>query len=84
MKKIILALGLAITIQANAQESKTSIGVLPVQSSDGKVYTETVEITEAVTNGFIKTQRFILVERSGLVLRNKNGCVEKMDGQCCN
>ena len=66
MKRTILSLslGFAMAMQVNAQESKTTIGVLPVESTDGKTYKETVEITETVTNAFVKTQRFILVERS--------------------
>ena len=66
MKKIIFSTALLIGINTfvNAQAEKTSIGILPITSTDGKQYKETVTITEEVTNAFVKTKRFIMVDRT--------------------
>lgn len=66
MKKTVFttALFLTFNLLMNAQAEKTSIGVLPVTSTDGHQYKETVAITEELSNAFVKTKRFVMVDRS--------------------
>lgn len=72
MKHLITIFLLGITFFSNAQSEKTSIGILPITSTDGKQYKETVSITEEITNAFVKTKRFILVDRTKMdALKNE-------------
>lgn len=82
MKKIIIstALLLGVNLFVNAQTDKTSIGILPVTSTDGKQYKETVSITEEVTNSFVKTKRFIMVDRTKMdALKNEKNLQKTED-----
>jgi hypothetical protein len=60
MKQILTSLIISIAVCANAQTNKISVGILPITSSDGKQYKETVSITEELTDAFVKTKRFII------------------------
>lgn len=81
LKTLLLLTGL--TVSAIAQE-KTTVGVLPVTSTDGKSYKETVAITEEVTSAFVKTKRFTLVDRAKMDALKKEKNMQKtedfMDG----
>jgi TolB-like protein len=81
MKKIFFtaALFMGINTISNAQVEKTSIGVLPVTSTNGKEYNETVSITEEISNAFIKTKRFILVERTKMDALKKEKNLQKTE-----
>lgn len=66
MKKLFTTILLFIIgMSVNAQE-KLSIGVLPTTNTDGKVYEETVLVSEELTNALIKAKRFNIVDRSKL------------------
>ena len=64
MKKIILTLAFLTFCFSNAQE-KTSIGILPFTYVSGSAnYQDVNSIQETVTNGFVKTKRFTIVDRT--------------------
>lgn len=66
MKKLFTTILLFIIgMSVNAQE-KLSIGVLPTTNTDGKVYEETILVSEELTNALIKAKRFNIVDRSKL------------------
>lgn len=66
-------------------QEKITIGVLPVGHTSGGTYQETVAITDALTAAFVKTQRFILVDRSKMEALKKEKQLQKtedfMDGK---
>jgi curli biogenesis system outer membrane secretion channel CsgG len=74
MKKTAIALicMLGFSVFMSAQTQKISIGILPVLNADGRQYKETVAITEEVSNAFVKTKRFIMVDRTKMdALKNE-------------
>ena len=51
-------------IAVNAQSEKISVGILPTNGANGKITKETVMVTEELSNAFLKTNRFSIVDRS--------------------
>ena len=74
MKKILTSIILTIIFNSiTFSQEKTGVGVLPFtnlgQASNGDV----VAIQEAVTNAFVKTKRFNIVDRTKMdALKNSN------------
>jgi len=82
MKKLIIAITLLMCINTiiYAQSEKISIGILPITSTDGKQYKETVSITEELTNAFVKTKRFVMVDRTKMdALKNEKNLQKTED-----
>lgn len=86
MKKLIISAALMIGLSPFLKgQEKITIGVLPVTHTSGNSYQETVAITDALTSAFVKTQRFILVDRSKMEALKKEKQLQKtedfMDGK---
>lgn len=81
MKHIITTIAFLLGINSivNGQVEKTSIGILPITNADGRQYGETAVITEEVSNAFIKTKRFILVDRTKLDALKKEKELQKTE-----
>ena len=58
----LLACGIAFT--ASAQTDKIAVGVLPFTDASRKVGNDLAAINDAVTNALVKSNRFIIVDRS--------------------
>lgn len=73
LKNIIIITFILISFNSNSQTEKTSVGILPfsyVNSSSS--YENVISIQEAVTNSFVKTKRFLIVDRSKMgALKNE-------------
>lgn len=66
MRKIFLSIIALFTtvIAVNAQSEKISVGIIPTTEASGRVTKETVMVTEELSNAFLKTNRFSIVDRS--------------------
>ena len=85
MKKIItIALLGGLSSFVRGQE-KITVGVLPVTQSSKQTSNESVAITDALTSAFVKTQRFILVDRNKMDALKQEKQLQKtedfMDGK---
>lgn len=80
MKKILCYAIVFFAQITNAQE-KTSIGILPFTYVNGAANQQTVNsIQETVTNGFVKTKRFNIVDRTKMdALRNEKNLQKSED-----
>jgi curli biogenesis system outer membrane secretion channel CsgG len=80
MKRIILSIALIAFGFTNAQE-KTSIGILPFTYANGVSNQHIVNsIQETVTNGFVKTKRFNIVDRTKMdALKNEKNIQKSED-----
>lgn len=80
MKKILFYAIVFFAQVTNAQE-KTSIGILPFTFVNGAANQQTVNsIQETVTNGFVKTKRFNIVDRTKMdALRNEKNLQKSED-----
>lgn len=67
-KTLLLALSMFVSSVFNylqAQSEKTSVGILPFTYADGSANSQAVNsVQETVTNAFVKTKRFNIVDRS--------------------
>src|ERR1035437_4695767 len=63
MKKIITTVALSLTMSSAFAQEKITIGILPI-NAEGENDKEAVAITEEVTAAFMKTKRFIVVDRT--------------------
>ena len=68
----LLACGVALT--ASAQTDKIAVGVMPFTDASQKVGNDLVAINDAVTNALVKSNRFIIVDRSKMqaLMQEKN------------
>lgn len=85
IKKIIITALIAFSINSNSQTDKTSVGILPFSYvSSSASYENVISIQEAVTNSFVKTKRFMIVDRSKMDALKKEKELQKgedfMDG----
>ena len=66
MKKLFLTIItlFTTTIAVNAQSEKISVGIIPTTEASGRVTKETVMVAEELSNAFLKTNRFSIVDRS--------------------
>lgn len=79
MKKLLVSAILLATGFINAQE-KTSIGILPFTYVNGAANQQTVNsIQETVTNGFVKTKRFNIVDRTKMSELQKEKNLQKSE-----
>jgi TolB-like protein len=80
MKKLFFCTIILFSICTIAQE-KTSIGILPFTFVNGSSNQQTVNsIQETVTNGFVKTKRFNIVDRTKMdALRNEKNLQKSED-----
>jgi len=80
MKKIIIALLLLLVTFANAQSSKIGVGIMPFTYASGASNSEDANsIQETVTNSFVKTKRFNIVDRSKMDLLKKEKELQKTE-----
>jgi curli biogenesis system outer membrane secretion channel CsgG len=80
MKKIIIATALLIGINTfvNAQE-KIGVGVMPFSNLGNASQGDVIAIQEAVTNAFVKTKRFNIVDRSKMEALKKEKDLQKSE-----
>jgi curli biogenesis system outer membrane secretion channel CsgG len=85
IKKIIMIVLIGLSINTNAQTEKISVGILPfTYVSSSANYENVNSIQEVVTNSFVKTKRFNIVDRSKMDALKKEKELQKtedfMDG----
>jgi curli biogenesis system outer membrane secretion channel CsgG len=85
IKKIIMIVLIGFSIKSNSQTDKISVGILPFSYvSSSASYENVISIQESVTNSFVKTKRFAIVDRSKMDSLKKEKELQKgedfMDG----
>jgi curli biogenesis system outer membrane secretion channel CsgG len=85
IKKIIMIVLIGFSINSNSQTEKISVGILPFSYvSSSANYENVTSIQEVVTNSFVKTKRFTIVDRSKMDALKKEKELQKtedfMDG----
>lgn len=81
MKKIIIATVLLIGVNSFLQaQEKTAVGIMPFTYVQGAAsYQDVNSIQETVTNAFVKTKRFNIVDRSKMDALKKEKELQKTD-----